>query len=71
MAGRAKSANLRSCKQKAGGLETVDADYEGMCAECSLEEQWQIAGILGVLDEKIELNRRVNANLEAHAFFRS
>jgi type I restriction enzyme S subunit len=35
----------------------------------SLDEQWQIAGILEALDEKIELNRRVNANLEAHALF--
>ena len=26
--------NLRSCKQKAGGLETVDADYEGVRVEC-------------------------------------
>lgn len=25
---KSKSANLRSCKQKAGGLETVDTDYE-------------------------------------------
>ena len=39
----------------------------------SLEEQRQIAGILGSLDDKIELNRRINANLEAQAqaLFRS
>lgn len=38
-----------------------------------LEEQRQIAGILGSLDDKIELNRRINANLEAQAqaLFRS
>lgn len=33
----------------------------------SLEEQKRIAGILGVLDDKIELNRRINANLEEQA----
>ena len=32
-----------------------------------LEEQRRIAGILGSLDDKIELNRRINANLEAQA----
>ena len=37
----------------------------------SLDEQRRIAGILGSLDDKIELNRRINANLEAHALFRS
>ena len=31
----------------------------------SLDEQRRIAGILGSLDDKIELNRRINANLEA------
>lgn len=38
-----------------------------------LEEQRRIAGILGSLDDKIELNRRLNANLEAQAqaLFRS
>ncbi len=33
----------------------------------SLEEQKRIAGILGALDDKIELNRRINANLEQQA----
>lgn len=39
----------------------------------SLAEQRRIAGILGALDDKIELNRRINANLEAQAqaLFRS
>lgn len=39
----------------------------------SLDEQRRIAGILGSLDDKIELNRRINANLEAQAqaLFRS
>ncbi len=32
-----------------------------------LTEQMQIAGILGALDDKIELNRRINANLEEQA----
>lgn len=32
-----------------------------------LPEQKRIAGILGALDDKIELNRRINANLEAQA----
>ena len=38
-----------------------------------LEEQRRIARILGSLDDKIELNRRINANLEeqAQALFRS
>ncbi len=39
----------------------------------NLDEQRRIAGILGSLDDKIELNRRINANLEAQAqaLFRS
>ena len=32
-----------------------------------LDEQRKIAGILGALDDKIELNRRINANLEEQA----
>ena len=34
-------------------------------------EQRAIAGVLGALDDKIELNRRMNATLEAMALFRS
>lgn len=39
----------------------------------SLDEQRRIAAILGALDDKIELNRRINANLEeqAQALFKS
>lgn len=39
----------------------------------SLDRQRRIAGILGALDDKIELNRRINANLEeqAQALFKS
>ena len=33
----------------------------------SLEEQKRIAGILGAIDDKIENNRRINANLELQA----
>lgn len=33
----------------------------------SLEEQRRIAGILGAIDDKIECNRRINANLESQA----
>lgn len=33
----------------------------------SLEEQRRIAGILGAIDDKIECNRRINANLEFQA----
>ncbi len=33
----------------------------------SLEEQRRIAGILGAIDDKIENNRRINANLELQA----
>ena len=36
-----------------------------------LEEQKRIADILWSLDDKIELNRRINANLQAQALFRS
>ena len=36
-----------------------------------LAEQKRIAAILGSLDDKIELNRRINANLEAQALFKS
>lgn len=32
-----------------------------------LEEQRRIAGILGAIDDKIECNRRINANLESQA----
>lgn len=39
----------------------------------SLKVQQQIAGVLGALDDKIELNRRINENLEqqAQALFKS
>lgn len=39
----------------------------------SIKTQKKIAGILGALDDKIELNRRINANLEeqAQALFKS
>lgn len=39
----------------------------------SLDRQRRIAGILGALDDKIELNQRINANLEeqAQALFKS
>ena len=33
----------------------------------SLEDQRRIAGILGAIDDKIENNRRINANLESQA----
>ena len=33
----------------------------------SLEERRRIAGILGAIDDKIECNRRINANLESQA----
>ena len=36
-----------------------------------LAEQKRIAAILGSLDDKIELNRRINANLEEQALFKS
>lgn len=32
-----------------------------------MEEQRRIAGILGAIDDKIENNRRINANLESQA----
>ena len=37
----------------------------------SLSVQRQIASILSSLDDKIELNRKINANLEAQALFKS
>ena len=36
----------------------------------SLEEQRRIAGILGAIDDKIECNRRINANLESQALYK-
>ena len=42
-------------------LENLDVEIP------SLEEQKRIAEILGALDDKIELNRRINANLEEQA----
>lgn len=42
-------------------LENLEVDLP------PLEEQMRIAGILGALDDKIELNRRINQNLEEQA----
>lgn len=63
----------------AGGARSAQAGFnKGNLAVISLpipplREQEAIARILGTLDDKIELNRRMNASLEAlaHALFRS
>ena len=55
-------------------LHLTKKDFENQTLHLPpLEEQRRIAGILGSLDDKIELNRRINANLEAQAqaLFRS
>lgn len=55
-------------------LHLTKKDFENQTLHLPpLEEQRRIAGILGSLDDKIELNRRLNANLEAQAqaLFRS
>ncbi len=50
--------------QKALTIETL-SKFEILLP--SLEEQRRIAGILGAIDDKIENNRRINANLELQA----
>lgn len=55
-------------------LHLTKKDFENQTLHLPpLDEQRRIAGILGSLDDKIELNRRLNANLEAQAqaLFRS
>lgn len=55
-------------------LHLTKKDFENQTLHLPpLDEQRRIAGILGSLDDKIELNRRINANLEAQAqaLFRS
>ena len=55
-------------------LHLTKKDFENQTLHLPpLEEQRRIAEILGSLDDKIELNRRINANLEAQAqaLFRS
>ena len=69
-----KSLNLKSLNEDSAvpGLNR-DTAYRQNILLPPLEEQRRIAGILGSLDDKIELNRRINANLEAQAqaLFRS
>ena len=49
-------------------LHLTKKDFENQTLHLPpLDEQRRIAGILGSLDDKIELNRRINANLEAQA----
>ena len=49
-------------------LHLTKKDFENQTLHVPpLDEQRRIAGILGSLDDKIELNRRINANLEAQA----
>lgn len=55
-------------------LHLTKKDFENQILHLPpLDEQRKIAGILGALDDKIELNRRINANLEeqAQALFKS
>lgn len=74
-----KSRSFRTQWQSRKG-ETDMADYVSLTAQRSfkvrlpeISEQQKIASILGVLDEKIDLNRKMNRTLQtaAQAIFRS
>lgn len=57
-------AGAKGCKMPRGDKKQI---MQWDVSLPSLPEQKRIAGILSVLDDKIELNRRINANLEAQA----
>lgn len=63
-------SGAKGCKMPRGDKKQI---MQWLVTLPPLEEQRRIAGILGSLDDKIELNRRINANLEAQAqaLFRS
>ncbi len=70
-----RSLDFSACSDKAAvpGLNRNHLHEEAVRIPASIDEQRAIAHILGTLDDKIELNRRMNATLEAmaRALFRS
>jgi type I restriction enzyme S subunit len=57
-------AGAKGCKMPRGDKKQI---MQWQIALPSLKEQRRIAGILGAIDDKIENNRRINANLELQA----
>ena len=57
-------AGAKGCKMPRGDKKQI---MQWSISLPSLEEQRRIAGILGAIDDKIENNRRINANLELQA----
>ena len=57
-------AGAKGCKMPRGDKKQI---MQWSISLPSLEEQRRIAGILGAIDDKIENNRRINANLESQA----
>ena len=70
-----RSLDFSACSDKAAvpGVNRNHLHEEPVRVPASTDEQRAIAHILGTLDDKIELNRRMNATLEAmaRALFRS
>ena len=70
-----RSLDFSTCSDKAAvpGLNRNHLHEESVRIPATMEEQRAIAHILGTLDGKIELNRRMNATLEAlaRALFKS
>ena len=70
-----RSLDFSACSDKAAvpGLNRNHLHEESVRIPASINEQRAIAHVLGTLDDKIELNRRMNATLEAmaRALFRS
>ena len=57
-------AGAKGCKMPRGDKKQI---MQWSISLPGLEEQRRIAGILGAIDDKIENNRRINANLELQA----
>ena len=57
-------AGAKGCKMPRGDKKQI---LQWQISLPPLEEQRRIAGILGVIDDKIENNRRINTNLELQA----
>ena len=57
-------SGAKGCKMPRGDKKQI---MQWQISLPSLEEQRRIAGILGAIDDKIECNRRINANLESQA----
>ncbi|MFO1283058.1 MAG: hypothetical protein U1F51_11460 [Burkholderiales bacterium] len=61
-------AAIRSIVEQGAGASGIrGSDLESLGAVAAAPEQRAIAHILGTLDDKIELNRRMNETLEAMA----